>query len=208
MATRAPAAILTCRSSDITFRPRTTGMPAASQAAVPPSTLITFWMPAASSFSQAFWLRPPDLQTKYTGPSPPSAAISRASSRSSGMLRAKSTCTSPNSAGVRTSMSMSFPPWRRRSARFEGVIVATIENPSCVSEWDAGRAIVPQRYVTGGAKGKEWLGRPHYANAPVRRAFFVPLRSSMEAKMFARCGSATVSKTHRPADQVRLIRSG
>ena len=134
MATRAPAAILTCRSSDITFRPRTTGTPAASQAVVPPSTLITFWMPAASSFSQAFWLRPPDLQTKYTGPSPPRAAISRGSSRSSGMLRAKSTCTSPNSAGVRTSMSMSFPPWRRRSASVEGEIVATMENPPCVVE--------------------------------------------------------------------------
>ena len=63
-ATSDPAAIRTCRSSDITLWPRTTGTPAASQATVPPSTLTTSLRPAASSFSQAFWLRVPDLQTK------------------------------------------------------------------------------------------------------------------------------------------------
>jgi len=64
IATSAPAAIRTCRSSDIAFRPRTTGRPAASQAVVPPSTLTTSPMPAATIRSQAVLLRPPERQTK------------------------------------------------------------------------------------------------------------------------------------------------
>ena len=128
VATSAPAEIRTCRSSDIAFRPRTTDRPAASQAAVPPSTLTTLSMPAASIFSQAFWLRPPDLQTKYTGLSLPSPAMSCGVSRSRGTLRAKSTWTSPYSAGVRTSISVSVSPRRRRSASAAGEIVATMES--------------------------------------------------------------------------------
>ena len=37
-----PAAIRTCRSSEMAFLPRTTGRPASTQAIVPPSTLTTF----------------------------------------------------------------------------------------------------------------------------------------------------------------------
>ena len=54
------------------------------------------------------------------------------------------------------------------------------------------RFIVIQRYVTDGFKGKEWVDRPRYADTPLRRGFFAPNRSSMQAIMFARCGSATV----------------
>ena len=59
-----PAAIRTCRSSDIAFLPRTTGKPAASQAGGAPSTLTTSLMPAAIIRSQAVLLRPPERQTK------------------------------------------------------------------------------------------------------------------------------------------------
>ena len=41
-----PAAMRTCRSSEIAFLPRTTGSPASTQASVPPSTLTTFVKPA------------------------------------------------------------------------------------------------------------------------------------------------------------------
>ena len=62
-----PAAMRTCRSREMAFLPRTTGKPAATQAVVPPSTLMIFVKPALTSFSQACRLRPPDLHITYSG---------------------------------------------------------------------------------------------------------------------------------------------
>ena len=60
--TREPAAIRTCRSSETTFLPRTTGSPACSQAVVPPSTFTTFVNPAAWNLSAACRPRLPERQ--------------------------------------------------------------------------------------------------------------------------------------------------
>ena len=62
-----PAAMRTCRSSEMAFLPRTTGRPASTQAIVPPSTLTTFEKPALRNFSHACWPRLPERQMTYSG---------------------------------------------------------------------------------------------------------------------------------------------
>ena len=62
-----PAAMRTCRSSEMAFLPRTTGRPASTQASVPPSTLTTFEKPALRNFSHACWPRLPERQMTYSG---------------------------------------------------------------------------------------------------------------------------------------------
>ena len=57
------------------------------------------------------------------------AGIDKVVSVEGGTLRAKSTWTSPYSAGVRTSISVRLSPRRRRSASVAGVTVATMGNP-------------------------------------------------------------------------------
>ncbi len=64
VSTSDPAAIRTCRSSDMVCLPRTTGKPCSAQALVPPSTLTTSWKPARINFSQAFLARVPPWQIR------------------------------------------------------------------------------------------------------------------------------------------------
>ena len=71
MAAIAPAAMRTCRSSDMRGAPRRTGWPAAVHAAMPPSSTCRLAMPAALSASSALRARWPDRQTRTTGSATP-----------------------------------------------------------------------------------------------------------------------------------------
>src|SRR5579883_588135 len=130
-----PAAIRTCRSSEIAFLPRTTDSPARSQASVPPSTLITLENPAAWNFSHARRPRLPERQIRYRGSSlfPLRASMIALGSRaSSGTRRAGSAWTSRYSTAVRTSIRSTASPRRRNSSTPSGVIVGTLISPSSV----------------------------------------------------------------------------
>src|SRR5262249_45537016 len=117
--TSSPAAMRTCRSSEIAFLPRTTGSPDSTQARVPPSTLTTLVTPAARNFSHAWRPRLPERHRTYSGsPSEPlrERITAAGSSRSSGTLRAAATWTSRYSTGVRTSIRSIFLSPRQSSA--------------------------------------------------------------------------------------------